>query len=145
MLRSAHWDPKIWVSSLRFWMLATLMEYTESLSHLKHIGMSFSVKNASPSYLARAGYYSTTESLILQFLSSERSFKAGTIDCWRFSRPITLLSSSRRLKRLSLTSLLSSLRRARKIGRICSLVGPFSMILQMLKRFSARACLTYGN
>jgi hypothetical protein len=39
------------------------------------------VKNCSPNYLAKAGNCSTTESLILQFLSSLKSFKAGTIDC----------------------------------------------------------------
>ena len=121
------------------------MEYTLSFNHLKHMGISFSVKNASPSYLASAGYCSTTESLILQFLSSERSLSAGTIDCCKFSRPITLFSSSSLLKRFRRTSELSSLRSAKKIGKMCSLVGPFSIILQMESKFSARAYLTYGN
>jgi len=103
------------------------------------------VKNYSPSYYASAGYYSTTESLILQFLSSLKSFNAGTIDYYRFSSPITLLRSSSLLNRLSLTSEDSSLSKAKKIGKTCSFVGPFSIIGQIVRRFSANAYLTYVN
>jgi hypothetical protein len=53
--------------------------------------------------------------------------------------------SSSLLKRLSLTSELSSRRRARKIGRICSLVAALSIIGQITSRFSAKALLTYWN
>lgn len=139
---SAHFDPKITVSYLRFSIDATLMEYTESLSHWKHMGINFSVKNTSPSYLAKAGNCSTTDSLILQFLSSLRSLRAGTIDYCKFSRPMTLLSSSSLLNKFNLTSEVSSLSSVKKIGKICSLVGPFSIILQMERRFSASAYLT---
>jgi len=44
------------------------------------MGTNFSVKNGSPNYTAKVLYYSTTDSLILQFLSSLKSFNAGTID-----------------------------------------------------------------
>jgi hypothetical protein len=106
---------------------------------------NFSVKNYSPSYLAKPGYYSMTESFILQFLSSDKSFNAGTIDCYKFSNPITLFNSSSFLNKLSRTSLDSSLRRAKNIGSIWSFVGPFSIIGHTDKMFSARACLTYVN
>jgi len=79
------------------------------------------VKNYSPNYLASVGYYSTTDNLILQFLSSLKSFKAGTIDYYRFSRPITLLRCSNLLNRFSLTSDDSSLKSAKNIGKMCSL------------------------
>jgi hypothetical protein len=72
--------------------------------------------------LASVGYYSTTDNLILQFLSSLKSFSAGTIDYYRFSSPITLLRCSNLLNKLSLTSDDSSLKSAKKIGKICSLV-----------------------
>jgi len=80
-----------------------------------------------------------------QFLSSERSLSVGTILCYRFSRPITLLRSFKRLKRLSRTSLDSSRSRTRKMGKMYSLVGPFSITGQIDSRFSARACRTYAN
>jgi hypothetical protein len=118
------------------------MEYTLSLSHVRQMEMSFSVKNYSPSYLASAGYYSTTESLIRQFLSSLKSFRAGTMDCYRFSRPMTWFNDSSLLNRFNLTSLDSSRSKARNIGSICSLVGPFSIIGQIERMFSARAYLT---
>ena len=86
------------------------------------------MKNCSPNYLANAGYCSTTDSFILQFLSSLKSLRAGTMLCCKFSRPITLLRSSSLLKRFNLTSDDSSLSKAKKIGRICSFVGPFSII-----------------
>ena len=72
--------------------------------------------------MASVGYYSTTDNLILQFLSSLKSFSAGTIDYYRFSSPITLLRCSNLLNKLSLTSDDSSLKSAKKIGKICSLV-----------------------
>ena len=126
-------------------MAASLIEYTLSFNHLMQIGISLSVKNCSPNYLASVGYCSTTDSLILQFLSSLRSLRAGTIDCYRFSSPITWFKSSNLLNKLSLTSEDSSLRSAKKIGRMCSLVGPFSIFGHIASKFSARACLTYVN
>ena len=107
------------------------------------IGASFSLKNASPSCLARIGNYSTTESLILQFLSWDSSVKAGIIDWDRFSIPRTLFKSSSLLKRLSLTSDDSSLNKAKKMGKICSLVLALSIYGQIPKIFSASALLTY--
>jgi hypothetical protein len=80
--------------------------------------MSFSVKNCSPNYLAKAGYYSTTDNFILQFLSSLKSFNAGTIDYYKFSNPITWFRFSNLLNKLSLTSDDSSLKRAKNIGKI---------------------------
>jgi hypothetical protein len=46
------------------------------------------------------------------------------------------------LKRLRRTSDVSSLNKVKKIGKICSFVGPFSMILQIESKFSASAYLT---
>ena len=139
---SDHYEPKTLVNSLKLVSEAILIEYTGSLSHFKQIGRSLSVMNYWPSCFARAGYYSTTDSLILQFLSSERSLSAGTIDCCRFSRPMTWLICSSRLNKLSLTSLDSSLRRAKKMGKICSLTWALSTRGQRARMFSARACLT---
>ena len=144
-LRSAHYDPSSLVSSLRFIIAAIRIEKMLSLSHFMQTGANFSVKNASPSSSAILGYCSTTESLIRQFLSSLRSLRAGTIACYRFSRPITLFKSLSLLKRLRRTSDDSSLRSAKKIGRMCSFVGPFSIIGQIESMFSARACRTYVN
>ena len=107
------------------------------------MGLSFSLKKASPSYLARTGNCSTTDNLILQFLSWLSSVRAGMIDWARCSIPNTLFKSSKRLKRFSLTSELSSLSRAKNMGRTCSFVACFSMIGQRGSRFSARAALTY--
>jgi hypothetical protein len=59
------------------------------------------------------------------------------IDWDRFSIPMTWFKSSSLLKRLSLTSELSSRRRARNRGRICSLVAGFSIIGHIARRFSA--------
>lgn len=109
------------------------------------IGINLSVKKVSPNCVASPGYCSTTEILILQFLSSLRSFNAGTIDYWRFSNPKTWLRSSSLLKRFNRTSELSSLKRARNIGKIWSLVGPFSIIGHIDNKFSASAYLTYVN
>ena len=142
MLRSAQVDPKILVSSLKFYIAAILIEYTLSFNHLRHIGINFWVKNYSPNYFANEGYYSTTESLIRQFLSSLKSYNAGTIDCCKISRSITLLRNSSLLNRLRRTSEDSSLNNSKKMGRMYSVVGPFSIMGQIDKRFSARACLT---
>lgn len=109
------------------------------------IGFNLSVKNASPSYLARTGNYSTTDSLILQFLSWLSSVNAGIIDYVRFSIPITWFMSSSLLNRFNLTSELSSLNKAKNIGKMCSFVGPFSIIGHSESKFSARALLTYWN
>ena len=114
-----------------------------SLSHVIQIGLSFSTKNASPNCLARVGNCSTTENLILQFLSCDSSVKAGIIDYDKFSIPITMLRSSSLLNRFRRTSELSSLSKARKRGRICSFVAFLSMMGQRARRFSARALLTY--
>jgi len=48
---------------------ASLIEKILSLSQVMQIGESFSLKKASPSCLARIGNCSTTDNLILQFLS----------------------------------------------------------------------------
>lgn len=72
--------PKMSVRSFRFLMAASLMEKIESFNQEIQIGFSLSLKNCSPNYLARMGNYSTTESLILQFLSWLSSVKAGIID-----------------------------------------------------------------
>lgn len=100
------------------------------------------MKNCSPNYFANAGYYSTTDNFILQFLSSLKSFKAGTIDYYKFSRPITLFKCSNLLNKLSLTSEDSSLKRAKNIGKICSLVYVLSIMGQSESIFSASAYLT---
>lgn len=65
----AHGAPKISVSCFRLLIAASLIEKILSLSQVMQMGDSFSLKNYSPSYLARIGNCSTTESLILQFLS----------------------------------------------------------------------------
>lgn len=114
-----------------------------SLNQVMHMALSFSTKKASPSYFARVGNCSTTECLILQFLSCESSVKAGIIDCDKFSIPITWFKSSSLLNRFSLTSELSSRRRAKKSGRMCSLVAALSTIGHRANRFSANALLTY--
>ena len=57
--------------------------------------------------------------------------------------PNTLFKSSSLLNRFSLTSELSSLSKARNIGRTCSFVAALSMIGQIARRFSERALLTY--
>ena len=97
------------------------------------IGFNFSTKKGSPSCLASTGNCSTTESLMRQFLSYESSVRAGMIDWDRFSIPITWFRSSNLLKRLSLTSELSSLSSAKKRGRMCSFVAGFSMMGHILK------------
>ena len=142
ILRSAHYVPRSAVSSLKLLIAATLIEYTLSFNHDIHIGISFSVKKDSPSCLAKVGYCSTTDSLILQFLSSLRSLSAGTIDYYRFSKPITQFKSSSLLNKFKRTSDDSSLSKAKKIGNTCSLVGPFSIIGHIANKFSASACLT---
>ena len=103
------------------------------------------MKNYSPNYFANVGYYSTTDNFILQFLSSLKSFSAGTIDYYRFSSPITLFRCSNLLNRLSLTSEDSSLKRAKNIGKICSFVCALSIIGHNDSIFSANAYLTYVN
>ena len=140
---TAHWGPNISVNSFTLLRAASLIEYMLSLSHVIQMGLSFSTKNASPSCLASVGNYSTTENLILQFLSCDNSVKAGIMDWERFSIPITWLRSSSLLKRLRRTSELSSLKRARKSGRMCSFVAAFSTRGQSANKFSARALLTY--
>lgn len=139
----AHETPNISVSSFRFLMAASLMEKMLSLSQAIQIGESFSLKKASPNYLAKMGNCWTTDCLILQFLSWDNSERAGMIDCERFSMPSTLFSSSRRLKRFSLTSDESSLSKAKKIGKMCSLVLPLSITAQRARTFSASALFTY--
>lgn len=139
----AHWTPKISVSSFKFLIAASLIENMLSLNQAMQIGESFSLKKASPSCLARMGNCCTTDCLILQFLSYDNSDRAGMIDCDRFSIPSTLLSSSSLLNRLSLTSDESSLSRAKKIGRICSLVLPLSITAHSARIFSASALFTY--
>lgn len=114
-----------------------------SLNQVIQIAFNLSTKNASPSYLARVGNCSTTECLILQFLSWESSVKAGIIDYERFSMPMTWFRSSSLLKRFNLTSELSSLRSAKKRGNMCSFVAALSIIGQIANRFSAKALLTY--
>jgi hypothetical protein len=103
------------------------------------------VKNYSPNYLASVGYYSTTDNFILQFLSSLKSFRAGTIDYYRFSSPITLFKCSNLLNRFNLTSDDSSLKSAKNIGKICSFVKALSIIGHNDNTFSANAYLTYVN
>ena len=61
--------PKISVNAFKLFIDASLIEYILSLSQVIQMGLSLSVKKASPSCLAKTGNYSTTESLILQFLS----------------------------------------------------------------------------
>jgi len=100
------------------------------------------VKNCSPNCFAKPGYYSITESFMRQFLSSLKSFKAGTIDYYKFSKPIILSRQSSLLKRFRRTSEDSSLNNAKNIGSICSVVGPLSIIGQIDKIFSASAYLT---
>jgi len=139
----AHVTPKISVNCLKLPNAASLIEKILSLSHVIQIGANFSLKNASPSYLARIGNYSTTESLILQFLSWDNSVNAGIIDCDRFSMPRTLFKSSSLLNKFSLTSDDSSLSKAKKMGKICSLVLALSIYGHIPKIFSARALLTY--
>ena len=145
MFFSAQVEPKMLVSSFKFQIAAIRIEYTLSNNHFKQIGINFSVKNYSPSYFASDGYYSTTESLIRQFLSSDKSCKAGTIECCKISRSITLFRNSSLLNKLRRTSDDSSLSSSKKIGKIYSVVDSFPMIGQIDKRFSARACLTYVN
>lgn len=140
---TAHCGPNISVNSFTLLRAASLIEYMLSLSQVIQIGFSFSTKNASPSCLASVGNCSTTECLILQFLSYDNSVKAGIIDWERFSIPITWLRSSSLLKRLRRTSELSSLSKARKSGRMCSLVALFSTSGHNANKFSASALLTY--
>lgn len=108
-----------------------------------HIGIRLSLKKCSPSCLAKTGNYSTTDILILQFLSWLSSVKAGIIDYDRFSIPITAFRSSSLLNKLSLTSELSSLSNAKKIGNMCSFVAYFSIIGHKAKIFSDKELLTY--
>jgi hypothetical protein len=61
--------PNISVSDFRLLRAASLIEKILSLSQVMQIGESFSLKKASPSCLARIGNCSTTDNLILQFLS----------------------------------------------------------------------------
>lgn len=65
----AQATPNISVNCLKFVIAASRIEKILSLNHVIQIGASLSLKNASPSYLAKIGNCSTTESLILQFLS----------------------------------------------------------------------------
>ena len=65
------------------------------------------------------------------------------IDCERFSIPRTWLRASSLLKRFNLTSDDSSLKRAKNIGRMCSLVFALSMSEHKANTFSARELLTY--
>ena len=58
---------------------------------------------------------------------------------------MTWLRCSSLLNKFNLTSLESSLKSARKIGKICSLVCALSTNGQRLKMFSAKAYLTYVN
>lgn len=124
-------------------MAASLIEKMLSLNQVIQIAFNFSTKKASPSCLAKVGNCSTTECLILQFLSYDSSVKAGIIDYERFSIPITEFKSSSLLNKLSLTSELSSLRRAKNRGKMCSLVEALSTTGHSAKIFSARADLTY--
>lgn len=124
-------------------MAASLIEKMLSLNQVMQIGFNFSTKKASPSCFAKMGKSSTTESLILQFLSCDSSVKAGMMDWLKVSMPITLFKSSNRLNKFNLTSELSSLNRAKKSGNTCSFVAGFSIIGQIERRFSARALLTY--
>ena len=126
----------------RFSIAASRIMNIESVSQVMQIGLSFWLKNSSPSYPANTGNCSNTESLILQFLSLLSSVREGIIDCSSSLIPITLLRSSNLLKRFKRTSELSSLSRFKKIGKMCSLVCALSMIGQIERIFSASADLT---
>lgn len=139
----AQATPKISVSYLRLVIAASLIEKILSLNQVMQIGASLSLKKASPNYLAKIGNYSTTESLILQFLSWLSSVSAGIIDWDKFSIPSTLFKSSSLLNKFNLTSEDSSLNKAKNIGRMCSLVLALSMTAHSASKFSASALLTY--
>lgn len=114
-----------------------------SLNQVMHIGFNFSTKKGSPSCFARMGNYSTTENLILQFLSYDSSVSAGMIDYDRFSIPITWFKYSSLLNKLRRTSELSSLNNAKNRGNMCSFVAAFSITGQIERIFSAKALRTY--
>jgi hypothetical protein len=114
-----------------------------SFNHEMQMGLSFSLKNYSPSCLARIGNCSTTDNLILQFLSWLSSVRAGIIDWDKFSMPRTLFISSSLLNKFNLTSEDSSLNKAKKIGKICSFVAALSIMGQRASKFSANEDLTY--
>ena len=65
----AHYTPNTSVNNFRLLIAASLIENILSFNQVMQIGFSFSLKKASPNYLANMGNYCTTESLILQFLS----------------------------------------------------------------------------
>lgn len=69
-------------------------------------------------FLAKNPKNSMAEVLVLQFLSIAKSFKAGNKEWERVSRSRTFVIASRCLKRLTLTSELSSLNKSKKTGKI---------------------------
>lgn len=112
-------------------------------NHPRRMGVSLELKKSSPSCLAKWGNSLITVILTLQFLWLPSSSIAGKMDYWRVVMPMTLLRLSILAKRASLTSVLSSHKSERKMGRMCSLVKAFPILGHRLIRFSARAILTY--
>ena len=74
----AHSGPNSWARRCKLMVAASLMEYTESSSHLRHWGPSFSSKKSAPSWLANKGMYSMIARRTRQCLSSASSSIAGS-------------------------------------------------------------------
>jgi len=67
--------------------------------------MKIKITISFPSFSSNCKLYFLT----LQFLSFDKSFKAGTIDCYKVSTPITFVIKLKFLNRLVFTSEFSSL------------------------------------
>lgn len=92
--------------------------------------------------MAKKAKNSIAAALILQFLSIANSFKADNKDVDNDSRSMTLVISSKCLKRATLTSDDSSFNKDRKIGKILSVVIFFPTIGARPKNESAKATRT---
>lgn len=122
MFFSAQADPNTSTNYLTDWMAASLTANTLSANQSKSNFKTFSFRNSAPIALAKNPSTSMVWALIRQFLSWASSVSAGMTDWLSDSTPKTLVIKLSFLKRVILTSESWSLRRAKKIGRICSLV-----------------------
>lgn len=102
----------------------------------------FNYDYISTIFCAKEGRNSMTAALVLQFLSTASSLRAGSNDWESESISTTFVRSSKCLKRLTLTSEASSFNKVRKIGKMWSEVDLFPTRGATDGRDSANATLT---
>lgn len=138
MCFSDHVEPRDVINYFTHYIADSLTPYTLSDNQSIKILIIFSFKNSGPISFAKKLIISIEELRILQLLSTDSSYKAGTIDYERVSTPSILVISFSLLNIVILTSESSSLRSYKNIGKMKSVVFFFPICeLKAKKEFAS--------